>query len=69
MGEKLHGRSLPHLLDERLEGDFADQFDDLVPQLLVHGLVAHAAWGSSVHHQWNSPPPSPQSRRFHSRST
>ena len=23
---------------------------------------------SSVHHQWNSSPPSPQSRRFHSRS-
>ena len=25
------------------------------------------ASGASVHHQWNSAPPSPQSRRFHSR--
>ena len=32
------------------------------------GSRSRNARGSSVHHQWNSSPPSPQSRRFHSRS-
>ena len=46
----------------------ADQLDDLV----ARGLVDRARRrrtrpGDSVHHQWNSSPPSPQSRRFHSR--
>ena len=32
------------------------------------GSAPTNASGDSVHHQWNSAPPSPQSRRFHSRS-
>lgn len=32
------------------------------------GLVPTNASGLSVHHQWNSSPASPQSRRFHSRT-
>jgi hypothetical protein len=56
------------LLDERVVDPPADELDDVVARLLVDGRSPTNASGDSVHHQWKSAPPSPQSRRFHSRS-
>ena len=56
------------LFDQHVVDLGADHLDDLVAEVLVHRLVPTKASSLSVHHQWNSAPPSPQSRRFHSRS-
>ncbi len=59
----------PDQLDEHPVGRLADQLDELVAHGLVHrSLSPRRPRGESVHHQWNSSPPSPQSRRFHSRT-